>query len=148
MCNLSGDWGAVCLDTGVTIIRVSRKRVMTKFLCLLSRLYHFNLRAGWHFSPLLRMFAGVPKILFPMLWIETRATITPELATSLRINLLLPTASLICSVGLLLKGLFTLSLTFLPQTVRAVSEDNRRNRWLHAEILGASDLLCKAQECR
>ena len=146
MCNLSGEWGVVCSDTGVTIVRVCRKRVMTKFVCLLSCLFHFNLRADWHFCPLLRKFAAVPKILFPMIWIETRATITPELATSLRINVLLPTASLICSVGLLLTGLLTLGLTFLPQTVRALSENNRRNRWLHAEILDASNVLCKQQQ--
>jgi hypothetical protein len=101
---------------------------MTKFVCLLSRLFHFNLHADRHFSPLLRMFARVPKILFPLMWVETRATLTPELATSLRIYLQLPTASLICSVGLLLTGLLALSLTFLPHTVRAVSQDNRRNR--------------------
>jgi len=74
------------------------------------------------------MFAGVPKILFPLMWLETRATLTPELATSLRLRLQLPTAGLICSVGLLLTGLLTLGVTFLPQTVRVVSEDNRRNR--------------------
>ena len=45
MCNLSGEWGVVCSDTGVTIVRVCRKRVMTKFVCLLSCLFHFNLRA-------------------------------------------------------------------------------------------------------
>jgi len=46
MCNLNGKGGAVRSDIGVTITRVRRKRVMTKFVCLLSRLFHFNLRAG------------------------------------------------------------------------------------------------------
>jgi hypothetical protein len=71
------------------------------------------------------MFAEVPKILFPMMWAETRATITPELATFLGIYLQLPTVSVICSVGLLLTGLLTLGLTYLPQIVRVVSEKNR-----------------------
>jgi hypothetical protein len=79
-------------------------------------------------NPRIRMFAGVPEILFPIVWVETRVTVSPELATFLRTYTFLPTASLICSVGLLLTGLLTLGLTFLPQTVRSVSEDNRRNR--------------------
>jgi hypothetical protein len=45
MCDLNGEGGAVCSDIGVTIIRVRSKCVMTKFVCLLSRLLHFNLRA-------------------------------------------------------------------------------------------------------
>jgi len=143
----AGKGGAVYSDTGVTTIRVCIKRVMTNFVCLLSRLFHFNLRTDWHFSPLLRMFAGVPKILFPLVWVETRATLTPELMTYLKIYLHLPTASLICSVGLLLTGLLTLGLTCMSQTVRTVSEDNRRNRWLHVETLGACSVLCKVQAC-
>ena len=77
------------------------------------------------------MFAGVPRILFPMMWFETRATLTPELATSLRIYLQLPTAGLICSVGLLLTGLLILGLTFLPRVVRSLLQGDhlfRRNR--------------------
>ena len=81
------------------------------------------------------MFARVPEIPFPMMWVELRATLTPELATSIKTHLQLPTASLICSVGLLSTGQFILGVTFLPHSVRAVSEDNqlsRRNRWLNA----------------
>jgi hypothetical protein len=71
------------------------------------------------------MFAEVPKMLFPLMWFEVQAPITPELVKLLGIYLQLPTLSVICSVGLLLTGLLTLGLTYLPQIVRVVSEKNR-----------------------
>jgi hypothetical protein len=149
------NWSEVCSENVVTINRVCAKHAMNKLMCLLSHLFLYNLRADWHFfSPPHSMFTQVPKILFPVMWVELRATLTPELATSFRIYLQLPTASLICSVGLLLTGLFTLGLTFLPQSVRAVSEGIslfRRNGWLHAEIFNILTywvcVLCNVQAC-
>jgi hypothetical protein len=50
-----------------------------------------------------------------MMWLEERASLTPELATSVRLLLNLSDAGLFCSVGLLLAGVVILALACLPQ---------------------------------
>ncbi|XP_069695607.1 protein peste-like isoform X2 [Periplaneta americana] len=60
---------------------------------------------------------NVPTMMFPMMWFEERATISPELSASLRMVLRLPLIGIICSVCLLLLGLVLLGFAFLPRVV-------------------------------
>jgi hypothetical protein len=92
------------------------------------------------------MFKDVPTILFPAMWFEERATLTPELASSVGILLQLPTAGLFCSLGLLLAGLVSLGLVHLPRVFPPVLDDRRteRNRW---QLKSVTDKCC-VSACR
>ncbi|XP_069695590.1 protein croquemort-like isoform X2 [Periplaneta americana] len=68
------------------------------------------------------MYNDVPTIFFPMMWFEERATITPELAASIKLLLMLPVVGLYCALGLILVGVVIIVFSFLPKIMR-------RNRW-------------------
>jgi hypothetical protein len=53
-----------------------------------------------------------------MMWFEERATITPDLAASLKLLLMLPTMGLYCSLGLVLVGIVTVALQCVPRILK------------------------------
>lgn len=65
------------------------------------------------------MYDDVPTVLFPVIWFEERATLTPEIAADLRLLLMLPIIGLYCSLGLVLLGIVVLALQFLPRILRS-----------------------------
>jgi hypothetical protein len=67
----------------------------------------------------IRLYSDVPTVFFPMMWFEERATITPDLAASLRLLLMLPVIGLYCSTGLVCLGIVIVAIQFVPRILRS-----------------------------
>ncbi|KAJ9598393.1 hypothetical protein L9F63_010915 [Diploptera punctata] len=59
------------------------------------------------------MYSKVPRVLFPVLWCEEIARITPEFASGLKLLLAVPTIGLCLSLALVVIGLILLAVAFM-----------------------------------
>jgi hypothetical protein len=66
-----------------------------------------------------RLYSNVPTVFFPMMWFEERATMTPDLAASLRLLLMLPAVGLYSALGILCLGIVVVATQILPRIVRS-----------------------------
>ncbi|PSN44141.1 hypothetical protein C0J52_15658 [Blattella germanica] len=66
-----------------------------------------------------KMYSDVPTIFFPMMWFEERATMSEELASDLRLLLMIPSMMLYISVGLIVLGCVLFGIGVLPKVYRS-----------------------------
>jgi hypothetical protein len=88
----------------------------------------------------IRLYADVPTIFFPMMWFEERATMTPDLASSLRLLLMLPVMGLYSSLGLVCLGMVIVAIQVLPRILKSEkwTLPRRSKRYAQGDIQSVS----------